>query len=73
MADSTGKFNIVSADGHTMEPPHVWERFLPERFHSQMPKLIKDPEVTSLIQSGDTLALLGHPRFRDLVAHVASR
>lgn len=44
MAESTRKFNIVSADGHTMEPPHVWERYLPERFHNQMPKLVEDPE-----------------------------
>jgi len=33
----------------------------------------EEVEVTSLIQSGDTLALLGHPSFRDLVAHVARR
>jgi len=44
MADSNGKFEIVSADGHTMEPPHVWERYLDKKFHDMMPKLVKDPE-----------------------------
>jgi hypothetical protein len=39
----------------------------------ELQKLIADPEVASLIQSGDTLALLGHPGFRDFVSHVASR
>ena len=44
MADANRKFEIVSADGHTMEPPHVWETYLPEKFHAQMPRLVKDPE-----------------------------
>ncbi len=44
MAEPTRKFEIVSADGHTMEPPYMWERFLPKRFHAQMPKLVKDPD-----------------------------
>ena len=43
-ANPTRKFNIVSADGHTMEPPHVWETYLPDRFHDRMPRLVKDPE-----------------------------
>ena len=38
------EYNIISADGHTIEPPHMWERYLPEKFHSQMPRLVKDPE-----------------------------
>jgi predicted TIM-barrel fold metal-dependent hydrolase len=27
-----------------MEPPDMWTRFLPKRFHDRMPKLVKDPE-----------------------------
>ncbi len=43
---ATGKrsYNIISADGHTIEPPHMWETYLPKKFHAQMPKLVKDPE-----------------------------
>ena len=37
-------YQIISADGHTIEPPHMWERYLPKKFHPQMPRLVKDPE-----------------------------
>jgi predicted TIM-barrel fold metal-dependent hydrolase len=45
MAQIARKFEIVSADGHTLEPPHMWERYLPKKFHAQMPRLVKDPEA----------------------------
>ncbi len=43
---SKGKhdYKIISGDSHTIEPPGMWERFLPKKFHAQMPKLVKDPE-----------------------------
>jgi len=34
--------------------------------------LMRDPQVVAMIQSGDTLGLLGHPGFRDLVQRVTS-
>jgi len=37
-------YRIISADGHTIEPPHMWETYLPKRFHDRMPKLVKDPK-----------------------------
>lgn len=37
-------YRIISADGHTIEPPHMWERYLPSKFHDRMPKLVKDPD-----------------------------
>jgi uncharacterized membrane protein required for colicin V production len=43
------------------------------RSDPELQRLIADPEVARLLQAGDTAALLGHPGFRDLVAHVASR
>ena len=30
---------IVSVDDHVVEPPHVWERWLPERFRDRGPKV----------------------------------
>jgi hypothetical protein len=39
----------------------------------ELKKLIADPEVAALLESGNTLALLGHAGFRDFVARVASR
>ena len=36
-------YRIISADGHVIEPPDLWQRHLPARFHSRMPRLVKDP------------------------------
>jgi predicted TIM-barrel fold metal-dependent hydrolase len=33
---------VVSADAHVLEPPHIWERWLPAAFQDQAPKLAKD-------------------------------
>ena len=43
---SKGKrdYQIISADGHTLEPPHMWERYLDKKWHAQMPRLVKDPD-----------------------------
>jgi len=39
----------------------------------ELQQLMEDPEVVAMIQSGDTLGLLGHPGFRDLVQRVSSQ
>jgi predicted TIM-barrel fold metal-dependent hydrolase len=36
-------YRIISADGHVIEPPDLWQKHLPARFHSRMPRLVKDP------------------------------
>lgn len=41
---ATRKYNIISADGHVIEPPHMWETYLPKKFHDRMPRLVKDPK-----------------------------
>ena len=38
------KYEIISSDGHVMEPPGMWERHLSKEFHDRAPKLVKDPE-----------------------------
>lgn len=35
--------------------------------------LVEDPQVVAMLQSGDTMGLLRHPGFRDLVERVTSR
>jgi predicted TIM-barrel fold metal-dependent hydrolase len=42
--DGKREYNLISADGHTIEPPTMWERYLPSKFHDRMPKLVKDPD-----------------------------
>ena len=38
----------------------------------ELQELMQDPEVVTMAQSGDTLALMGHPGFRRLITRVAS-
>ena len=44
MGMSSANYQIISADGHTIEPPHMWETYLPAKFHDRMPRLVKDPK-----------------------------
>jgi predicted TIM-barrel fold metal-dependent hydrolase len=37
-------YRLVDADCHTLEPPHLWETWLPKRFRDRAPKLVKDEE-----------------------------
>jgi len=39
-----GSYDLVSADAHILEPPGIWERWLPERFQDQAPQLVEDSE-----------------------------
>jgi predicted TIM-barrel fold metal-dependent hydrolase len=57
-------YRIISADGHTLEPPEMWERYLPEEFHKDhLPRVVKDE------YGGDSwLAPGGHPSPVGLVA-----
>jgi predicted TIM-barrel fold metal-dependent hydrolase len=38
------EYRLVDADSHTLEPPHLWTRWLPEEFHDRAPQLVKDSE-----------------------------
>jgi hypothetical protein len=38
----------------------------------ELKALLNDPEVVAMVENGDTLGLMNHPRFRQLVSRVAS-
>ncbi|HXX90392.1 MAG TPA: amidohydrolase family protein [Acidimicrobiales bacterium] len=38
------QYRLISADGHVIEPPDLWTKYLPKRFHERAPKLVKDPK-----------------------------
>ncbi|MEE9285233.1 MAG: amidohydrolase family protein [Dehalococcoidia bacterium] len=38
------EYKIISADGHTIEPPDMWQRYIPKRFRDRIPHLVKDPQ-----------------------------
>ncbi|HKA92676.1 MAG TPA: hypothetical protein VKE97_02660, partial [Acidimicrobiia bacterium] len=44
MPGTTVDYRIISTDGHALESPDAWEKFLPKKFHDIMPKLVKDPK-----------------------------
>src|SRR3989442_1445380 len=48
-------FRIVSADAHVLEPPHIWETWLPKQYHDKAPKLAKD------VDGGDAWQFAGSP------------
>jgi predicted TIM-barrel fold metal-dependent hydrolase len=38
----TRQYRLISADGHVVEPPDMWTKYLPQKFHDRAPKLVKD-------------------------------
>ena len=38
------EYRLIDADCHVVEPPHIWERWLPAEFHDRAPRLVKDDE-----------------------------
>jgi len=38
------EYDLIDADSHTLEPPHIWTEWLPARFHARAPRLVKDEE-----------------------------
>jgi len=37
-------YRMIDADCHVVEPPHIWEKWLPAEFQDRAPKLVKDEE-----------------------------
>lgn len=37
-------YRLISADGHVVEPPDMWSKYLPKKFADRAPKLVKDPK-----------------------------
>jgi predicted TIM-barrel fold metal-dependent hydrolase len=42
MTDPTTLPWVISVDDHVVEPPHVWETWLPERFRDRGPRVVQD-------------------------------
>lgn len=40
----TEKYTLISVDDHVVEPPHLFETYLPKNLRDQGPKLIETPE-----------------------------
>ena len=40
----TREYNVIDADGHVLEPPDLWERYIEPRYRDRCPKLVIDGE-----------------------------
>ena len=47
------KYNIISADSHIVEPPHLWEKYLDPEFRRFAPKIVKDADGGDAWQLGE--------------------
>jgi predicted TIM-barrel fold metal-dependent hydrolase len=57
---------IVDADCHILEPPDIWQNWLPSRFQEKAPRLVKDPEggdawLTAVGGDPDPIGLVATP------------
>jgi predicted TIM-barrel fold metal-dependent hydrolase len=56
------EYRIIDCDQHVIEPPDLWEKWLPARFHDRAPRLVRDDD------GGDAWELGGHVESLGLVA-----
>ena len=38
------RYDVIDADQHILEPPDLWQRYLPKKYREHAPKLVKDSE-----------------------------
>src|SRR4030095_9334554 len=37
-------YQLISADSHVLEPPHIWTTYVPKKFHDKVPRVVPDGE-----------------------------
>jgi predicted TIM-barrel fold metal-dependent hydrolase len=38
------RYELISADSHVLEPPHLWTTYMPKKFHDKVPRVVSDGE-----------------------------
>jgi len=38
------RYELISADSHVLEPPHLWTTYVPKKFHDKVPRVVPDGE-----------------------------
>ena len=36
------EYQLISADSHVLEPPHIWTTYMPKQFHDKVPRVVSD-------------------------------
>ncbi|GAA4548424.1 amidohydrolase family protein [Pseudonocardia xishanensis] len=64
----TDDVKVISVDDHIVEPPHVWQGRLPERYREDAPHIIEDPDTHDQVWVWEgrryPLVLMGSPKTR---------
>src|SRR3954469_7225472 len=50
---------LVSVDDHVLEPPHVWQDRLPEKFKEAGPRIVTDDQGEAWMIEGKRIATTG--------------
>ncbi|MBW2495086.1 MAG: hypothetical protein JRE43_10080, partial [Deltaproteobacteria bacterium] len=67
-AEAADQFRAAAGDVLSEIGPRIRK----VRNDPELTGLLDDPEVVAMVESGDTIGLMNHPRFRRLVSRVAS-
>jgi predicted TIM-barrel fold metal-dependent hydrolase len=51
----TREYHVIDADGHVLEPPDLWEKYMESKYHETCPKLVTFPDGAEVLRvEGDT-------------------
>jgi len=53
------EYKIIDCDQHVIEPPDLWEKYLPKKFQEQAPKLVQDEDGGDAWLLGEHVEALG--------------
>jgi hypothetical protein len=53
------KYRTIDCDQHVIEPPDMWEKYLPKKYHDVAPKLVKDKDGGDAWLLGEAVESLG--------------
>jgi len=52
-------YKIIDCDQHVIEPPDLWENYLPKKYHDQAPRLVEDEDGGDAWLLGQNIESLG--------------
>ena len=52
-------YRTIDCDQHVIEPPDLWDTYLPKKYHDKAPKLVKDKDGGDAWQLGEAVESLG--------------
>ena len=59
------EYRVISADSHVVEPPHLWQEYLPKEYQEFAPKMVRDQdggELDAVFSSSDPSVATVSPR-----------